>query len=83
MRQGIPSAGNFLNQELALITGAVDAMVVDVQCIMQALPDVASNFHTKIITTSPKVKITGATHIEFDEHQALDHRQASIVQAGD
>jgi carbon-monoxide dehydrogenase catalytic subunit len=70
MRQGVPSAGNFLHQELAIITGAVEAMVVDVQCIMQALPDLAKNFHTEVITTSPKVKITNATHIEFDEHDA-------------
>jgi len=71
MRQGIPAAGNFLQQELAILTGAVDAMVVDIQCIMQALVSLASNFHTKIITTSPKVDIKGATHIEFDEHKAL------------
>lgn len=71
MRQGIPAAGNFLQQELSILTGAVEAMVVDVQCIMQALVGLAENFHTKIITTSPKVKIKGATHIEFDEHRAL------------
>jgi anaerobic carbon-monoxide dehydrogenase catalytic subunit len=71
MRQGIPAAGNFLHQELSILTGAVEAMVVDVQCIMQALVSLAERFHTKIITTSPKVKITGATHIEFDEHRAL------------
>jgi carbon-monoxide dehydrogenase catalytic subunit len=71
MRQGIPAAGNFLHQELAIMTGAVEAMVVDVQCIMQALVGLAGNFHTKIITTSPKVKIKGATHIEFDERHAL------------
>jgi carbon-monoxide dehydrogenase catalytic subunit len=71
MRQGIPAAGNFLHQELAILTGAVEAMVVDVQCIMQALVELASNFHTLVITTSPKVKIKGATHIEFDEHRAL------------
>ena len=71
MRQGIPAAGNFLHQELAILTGAVEAMVVDVQCIMQALVGLASNFHTMIITTSPKVQIKGATHIEFDEHKAL------------
>ena len=41
MRQGMPSAGNFLHQELAMLTGAVEAMVVDVQCIMQALPNLA------------------------------------------
>ncbi len=70
-RQGIPAAGNFLHQELAILTGAVEAMVVDVQCIMQALVNLAQNFHTMIITTSPKAKIKGATHIEFDEHHAL------------
>ncbi len=71
MRQGIPAAGNFLHQELSILTGAVEAMVVDVQCIMQALVKLAENFHTLVITTSPKVKIKGATHIEFDEHHAL------------
>ena len=71
MRQGIPAAGNFLHQELAILTGAVEAMVVDVQCIMQALVSLAENFHTKVITTTPKVRIKGATHIEFDEHHAL------------
>lgn len=70
MRQGVPAAGNFLHQELSILTGAVEAMVVDVQCIMQALVGLAENFHTKVITTSPKVKIKGATHIEFDEHRA-------------
>jgi carbon-monoxide dehydrogenase catalytic subunit len=71
MRQGIPAAGNFLHQELSILTGAVEAMVVDVQCIMQALVGLAENFHTAIITTSPKVKIKGATHIEFHEEKAL------------
>jgi carbon-monoxide dehydrogenase catalytic subunit len=83
MRQGIPSAGNFLHQELAILTGAVEAMVVDVQCIMQSLTAVASNFHTEIITTSPKVRMPGATHIEFDEHHALDIAKGIVARAID
>jgi carbon-monoxide dehydrogenase catalytic subunit len=83
MRQGIPAAGNFLQQELAILTGAVEAMVVDVQCIMQALVGLAQNFHTRIITTSPKVKIKGATHIEFDEHRALTIAKEILRQAID
>jgi carbon-monoxide dehydrogenase catalytic subunit len=71
MRHGVPIAGNFLQQELAIVTGAVEAMVVDVQCIMQSIQTVAECYHTKIITTAPKAKIPGATHIEFDEHDAL------------
>ncbi|HUV55714.1 MAG TPA: anaerobic carbon-monoxide dehydrogenase catalytic subunit [Dehalococcoidales bacterium] len=78
MRHGIPLAGNFLQQELALVTGAVDAMVVDIQCIMQSLPDIAQCYHTKIITTSPKAKISGAMHIEFDEHNALESARAIV-----
>ena len=71
MRQGVPLAGNFLQQELAILTGAVEAMVVDIQCIFQGLVPVAERFHTELITTSPKAKIEGATHIEFDERRAL------------
>jgi len=70
MRYGVPSAGNFLSQELVILTGAVEAMIVDFQCIMQAVSDLAQRFHTRLITTSAKAKIEGATHIQFDEHNA-------------
>ena len=83
MRQGIPAAGNFLQQELAIITGSVEAMVVDVQCIMQALVSLAENYHTKIITTSPKVHIKGATHMEFDETRALTIAKEIVKEAID
>jgi carbon-monoxide dehydrogenase catalytic subunit len=83
MRQGIPAAGNFLHQELAILTGAVEAMVVDVQCVMQALVQLATNFHTKVITTSPKVQIKGATHIQFDEHKALTIAKQILKEAID
>lgn len=70
MRQGIPLAGNFLMQELAIVTGAVEAMIVDYQCIMPALVDVAGCYHTKLITTEPKAHIPGAIHIEFEPGKA-------------
>ena len=71
MRHGIPVAGNFLQQELALITGAVELMMVDVQCIMPSLAEIASCFHTKLVTTSPKAKFPGVIHVEFEEKYAL------------
>jgi carbon-monoxide dehydrogenase catalytic subunit len=71
MRHGIPIAGNFLQQELAIVSGAVDAMIVDVQCIFQALVSVAECYHTELITTNPKAKFEGARHIEFDEHNPV------------
>jgi len=72
MRHGVPIAGNFLQQELAIVTGAVEAMVVDIQCIMQGLVDVAGCYHTKIITTDERAHITGATHVPFDDLQPLE-----------
>jgi len=72
MRHGIPCAGNFLQQELALVTGAVELMTVDVQCQMQGLQSVAECFHTKLISTSNRAKIEGAEHIEFHPENGLD-----------
>jgi anaerobic carbon-monoxide dehydrogenase catalytic subunit len=67
MRQGIAPIGNFLSQEMAIMTGAVELMVVDIQCIMQALGELTKKYHTKLVTSSPKCKIPGAIHMEFQE----------------
>ncbi|MBI2503177.1 MAG: anaerobic carbon-monoxide dehydrogenase catalytic subunit [Candidatus Latescibacteria bacterium] len=72
MRHGIPLAGNMLQQELAVVSGAVEAIVVDVQCVMQSLPKVAECYHTAVITTSSRAKIPGALHLEFDEAHPLE-----------
>lgn len=70
MRKGVNLAGSMVQQELAIATGAVEAMVVDVQCIVPNVQRVAEKFHTKVITTNPHAKIEGATHIEFDPSDA-------------
>ena len=66
MRQGMPVAGNYLHQELALLTGAVDLMVVDVQCVLPSLPQIAACRHTRVVSTSAKARIPGAEAVEFD-----------------
>lgn len=72
MRHGIPIAGDFLCQELAILTGAVEVMVVDVQCVMPSLGELTKCYHTKLITTSPKGQHPGVEHIQFDEQRALE-----------
>lgn len=67
-RHGVPHAGNFMSTEAIIATGAVDAMAVDVQCIMQALSKLSECYGTRFFTTNPRAKIDGATHIEFHEH---------------
>jgi carbon-monoxide dehydrogenase catalytic subunit len=84
-RHGVPLCGTFLQQELAIITGACDAMVVDIQCIFQNLANVAKCFHTKLITTHPiaKMEQENVLHIEFDEHHALEDAKRIVRLAVD
>jgi carbon-monoxide dehydrogenase catalytic subunit len=84
-RHGIPTAGTYLQQELAIITGACDAMVVDVQCIFQNLANVAKCFHTKLITTHPiaKMEQDNVIHIQFDEHYAMQDAKRIVKMAID
>ncbi len=84
-RHGVPQAGTYLQQELAIITGACDAMVVDIQCVFQNLANVAKCFHTKLITTHPiaKMEQDNVVHIEFDEHHALEDAERIVKMAID
>ncbi len=84
-RHGVPLCGTFLQQELAIITGACDAMVVDIQCIMQNIANVAKCFHTKLITTHPiaKMEQENVIHIEFDEHYAIEDAKRIVKIAVD
>ena len=70
MRRGIPVAGTLLNQELALATGAVEAMIIDYQCIFPSIGQTAACYHTKLISTSEKSKVPGAQHMEFHPESA-------------
>jgi len=84
-RHGVPPAGTFLQQELAIVTGACDAMVVDVQCVFQNLANVAKCFHTKLITTHPiaRMEQDNVLHIEFDEHHAMEDAKKIVKMAVD
>ena len=81
MRHGIPVAGNFLQQELAIVTGAVEIMIVDVQCCMPSLPEVAGAYHTEIVSTSDIARTVGATHLSFNEADALGSAKSLLRRA--
>ncbi len=90
MRRGIPVAGSFIQQEMVLATGAVEAMVVDVQCIMQSVAQVVKGKHTDVITTNYRAKMPDAIHIQFEEEAAyesakkiLKHAIANFKKRGD
>jgi len=81
VRHAIPHAGNFMSTEAVLVTGAVDAMCVDVQCIKQGLAKVADCYKTPLITTNPRCRIEGATHIEFHEHEPKECTDEVVIKA--
>jgi len=80
-RHGIPHAGNFSSTEPVIVTGAVDAMAVDVQCIQQGLVKVAECYETALFTTNPRCHLEGATHIELDEHNPMACTDEIVVKA--
>ncbi len=78
MRRGVPILTSYAAAELPILTGAMDAYVVDVQCIMPSIRTVAECFHTRIITTSPIAKIPGSYHIDFQTEYALENARTAI-----
>ena len=81
MRHGIPMAGNFLSQENVVLTGACEAIVVDVQCIFPALGPLSKCFHTKFITTSPIARIPDSDFIEFHAESAGENAKNIVKTA--
>jgi carbon-monoxide dehydrogenase catalytic subunit len=81
VRHGIPHAGNFMSTEAVLVTGAVDALGVDVQCIKQGLAKVAACYGTPMFTTNSRCKIEGAVHIQFDDHNARACTDEIVIKA--
>lgn len=81
MRLGVPAAAHNAQAELAIVTGALDAMVVDIQCIFPSLAQIASCYHTKLITTFPYAKIPGATHIEYSPERADEVAEKIVREA--
>jgi len=80
-RHGVPHAGNFMSTEAILVTGAVDAMGVDVQCIKQGLSKVAECYGTRLFTTNPRCRIEGVEHIEFHENKPRECTDAIVENA--
>jgi carbon-monoxide dehydrogenase catalytic subunit len=82
-RHSTPMVGNYMQQENVILTGMVEMMTVDVQCIFPYLPKLCECFHTKFVTTSPICRIPGATHIELEPAKALDQAKDMVKMACD
>jgi len=83
MRRGVPIAGNFLQQELAVATGAVEAILIDVQCIMPGVTQAAGCFHTEVIATSAQAHYPGTIHVDFAAESAYEDAHTIVGRAVD
>ena len=81
LRHGIPLAANYLSQEMVIVTGVLDAMVVDVQCVMPGLVPVAEDFHTRVITTMDDNKIPGAEHVSVHAENGFEQARKIVRMA--
>jgi carbon-monoxide dehydrogenase catalytic subunit len=81
MRHGLPMAGNHLMTELVLVTGAVEMMIVDYQCIMPSIGQTAACYHTKMVSTSEKAKFPGMEHHEFSPENAYQKAEELVTAA--
>lgn len=80
-RKGVPHGGNFMSTEAIMVTGAVDAFGVDVQCIQQGLAKVAECYGTRLFTTNPSCRLEGVEHIPFVEHEPRKCTDTIVDQA--
>ena len=81
MRHGIPMAGNFLQQENVVLTGACELIVVDVQCIFPALGPLSKCFHTKFVTTSKIAQMPDSEFMHFTAETAGENAKAIVREA--
>ncbi len=81
MRRGVPIAANVMSQELVLLSGLLDAMVLDYQCFMPSLSTLARCTHTKIISTEEVARLVGDTHIEFTPERARQSAREVLLMA--
>ena len=83
MRHGVRMAGNFLQQENAILTGVVEAIVVDVQCIFPSLGPLSECFHTKFYTTSPIARIPYSEYLPLTSENAGEVAKKIVMDACD
>ena len=53
--------GNWLTQELMVATGAVDLVMMDLNCSIPGMKLAADKFHTKLVSVSHVLRMEGVT----------------------
>ncbi len=76
--------GNWINQEYLIATGAIDLVMMDLNCSTPALKSMADHFHTKVISVDKLVRMAGVTdHLDFTPEKADEQAKQIIKMAID
>ncbi|MBI4319247.1 MAG: anaerobic carbon-monoxide dehydrogenase catalytic subunit, partial [Chloroflexi bacterium] len=74
--------GNWINQEYMVATGAVDLVMMDLNCSTPGLYQMARNFHTRLVSVDRVVRMAGVTeHVDFDPERASEQARQLIEMA--
>ncbi len=73
--------GNWLHQEFALGTGAIDLVMMDYNCSIPSLPEYAERFATRLVTTDQAVRMSGVERLEHTPQTAADTARAILERA--
>ncbi len=81
--QGFASqTGNWINQEYLVATGAVDLLMMDMNCSIPGLKDVADRFHTKLVSVDRILRMAGVVdHVDYEPEKAAEQAKELVRMA--
>ncbi|MDI3280567.1 MAG: anaerobic carbon-monoxide dehydrogenase catalytic subunit [Bacillota bacterium] len=71
--------GNWITQEFLVATGAVDLVMMDMNCSIPALKLAADRFHTRLVSVDRILRLDGVEeHVDYDPVKAREQAQELI-----
>ncbi len=72
--------GNWLNQEFLVTTGAVDLMMLDLNCTIPGLKDAAARFHTRLVPVNRMVRLPGISEGKDYEPDSVARLAGELIE---
>jgi len=81
--QGFKSqTGNWLHQEYTVATGAIDLVMMDMNCSIPGLKEVADRFHTRLVSVDRILRMAGVEdHLDYEPEKVADQAKELVKMA--
>lgn len=74
--------GNWIGQEFYLATGAIDLVMMDMNCSLPGLKAVADRFHTRLVSVDRIVRMAGVSdHVDYDPEKIAGQAKELVKMA--